>query len=49
MRGDFAIHAGKNCIHGYTNAENVSREITLWFKPKELITWDRLIDKLIYE
>lgn len=49
IRGDFAIHPGRNCIHGSANAEDAAREIALWFKPEELMVWDRILDKFIYE
>ena len=49
IRGDFGIDCGRNVIHGSANVEDAAREIALWFKPEELVAWDRNSDAHIYE
>lgn len=39
IRGDFAISVGRNIIHGSDAVETGRREISLWFKEEELVTW----------
>jgi len=39
IRGDFATHTGLNIIHASDSPEAAAREITLFFKPEELIGW----------
>jgi nucleoside-diphosphate kinase len=41
VRGDFAIDVGRNIIHGSDSKASADREIALWFKPEELISWDQ--------
>ncbi|QVL31045.1 nucleoside-diphosphate kinase [Telmatocola sphagniphila] len=40
IRGDFALSVQNNLIHGSDSAENASLEISLWFKPEELLNWN---------
>ncbi|MBC6308338.1 nucleoside-diphosphate kinase [Listeria sp. FSL L7-1582] len=44
IRGDFAVHMNRNVIHGSDSVENASREIGLFFKPEELLLYDKAID-----
>lgn len=37
IRGDFALSIQNNLIHGSDSAENAAIEISLWFKPDELV------------
>ena len=39
IRGDYAMHTGLNIIHASDSAEAAEREVTLFFKPEELIGW----------
>jgi nucleoside-diphosphate kinase len=39
IRGDFAISVQNNLVHGSDSAENAALEITLWFKPDELVNY----------
>ena len=47
IRGDFSTlnavytdaHVGKNIIHGSDCTEEAEREISLWFKPEEILNW----------
>lgn len=49
IRGDYGIDMGRNCIHGSANVEDAAREVALWFKPEELVQWDKALDAFIYE
>jgi nucleoside-diphosphate kinase len=48
IRGDFCIDVGKNLCHGSDAVESAEAEIKLWF-PEGLKTWNRGVDRLIYE
>ncbi|AFZ58382.1 nucleoside-diphosphate kinase [Anabaena cylindrica FACHB-243] len=39
IRGDFGINVGRNLIHGSDAPETAQKEIALWFKDEELVTW----------
>ena len=49
LRHDFALEVGRNLTHASDTVENGKNEVALWFKPGELITWDRDADKWIFE
>ncbi|XP_071400567.1 nucleoside diphosphate kinase B-like [Centroberyx affinis] len=39
IRGDFCIDVSKNIIHGSDSVESAKKEIALWFKPEELVSY----------
>lgn len=41
IRGDFAVTVGKNIIHGSDSPESAVREINLFFKEEELVSYDK--------
>lgn len=47
IRGDLAINVSQNIIHGSDSKESAEREIALFFKPQEIISYTRDIDKWI--
>jgi nucleoside-diphosphate kinase len=49
IRGDFAVDIGRNVVHGSDSEESAKREIALFFKNEELISWQQDIQKWIYE
>jgi nucleoside-diphosphate kinase len=49
IRGDLALVTGLNLIHGSDSPESAAREIKIFFKPEELISYDRTADAWIYE
>jgi nucleoside-diphosphate kinase len=49
IRGDFALEIGRNLVHGSDSPENGAAEIALWFKPEELVAWQRDTDRWIFE
>ncbi|XP_059531453.1 nucleoside diphosphate kinase B-like [Myotis daubentonii] len=38
IHGDFCIQVGRNMFHCSGSVKSAEREISLWFKPKELVT-----------
>ena len=49
IRGDLALEVGRNLIHGSANADDAKREVTLFFSGKELLSWDRAVEKWVRE
>lgn len=48
IRGDYALVVNKNIIHGSDSFESANREINLFFKDNELISYDKETGKWIY-
>ena len=48
-RGDFGMVTGLNIIHGSDSVESAEREIKIFFKPEELVSYDRTADRWTYE
>ncbi|MDD2626441.1 MAG: nucleoside-diphosphate kinase [Candidatus Methanomethylophilus sp.] len=49
IRGDYCMVTGLNIIHGSDSPESAAREISIFFKPEDLVTYDRTADKWLYE
>lgn len=49
IRHDFALQARFNLTHASDSPENAQAEIALWFKPEELVQWERCTEKWMYE
>ena len=49
IRGDFGIDMGRNVIHGADSVESASREIAIYFKQEELVTYNKSLEEWIYE
>ncbi len=49
IRGDLAVNVGRNIIHGSDAIETAQREIKLWFKDEELVTWQPSLSPWIVE
>merc|ERR1712224_628434 len=49
IRGDFCIDVGRNICHGSDSVESAEKEIALWFKAEELISWEQHSKKMVYE
>jgi len=49
IRGDFCIEVGRNICHGSDAVESAKKEIDLWFKPEELISYDSCAKDWVYE
>jgi nucleoside-diphosphate kinase len=39
IRGDYALSVQNNLIHGSDSPENAAKEIALWFRPEELVSY----------
>lgn len=49
IRGNYGIDIGRNIIHGSDAIETAQREIELWFKPEDLVSWQPSLMNWIYE
>jgi len=49
IRHDFALEVGRNLTHASDTVENGEKEVELWFKSQELVTWGRSVDPWIFE
>ncbi|GAB4577773.1 MAG: nucleoside-diphosphate kinase [Anaerolineales bacterium] len=49
VRHDFALEVGRNLTHASDSVENGEAEVALWFKPEELVRWERATDQWIFE
>jgi nucleoside-diphosphate kinase len=49
IRGDFALTIGRNLIHGSDSPENAEKEIGLFFKKEDIISYTRNSDPWIIE
>ena len=45
IRGDLALETAQNLIHASDGAETAAAELALWFKPGELLEYEREIDR----
>jgi len=48
IRGDLAMFMGNNVVHGSDSLESANREISLFFKEEELVSYTRANDIWIY-
>jgi nucleoside-diphosphate kinase len=49
IRGDLGLEIGRNLVHGSDSPENGEKEVALWFKQDELISWQRSTDSWVFE
>jgi nucleoside-diphosphate kinase len=49
LRHDFALEIGRNLTHASDTIENSDKEVELWFKPCDLVEWNRDTDRWIFE
>lgn len=47
IRGDFALDISNNLVHGSDSEESAKREIALFFKEAEVLSWKRPHEKYI--
>ena len=45
IRGDFALETAQNLVHASDGPETARSELALWFRPDELVSYDREIDR----
>jgi nucleoside diphosphate kinase len=49
IRGDYSIDVGRNICHGSDSVENAKKEIALWFKEGEVVSWKSAMHDWVYE
>jgi nucleoside-diphosphate kinase len=49
IRGDLALDTGHNLVHGSDSAETAELELGLWFKPEEMVDYDRDLDRWVLD
>ena len=49
IRGDYAIDIGRNVCHGSDSVESAKKEIDLWFKKEEIMSYEQNQKGWIYE
>jgi len=49
IRGDYGVSNSFNLIHGSDSTESATRELSLFFKPEELIDWTPTIQPWVYD
>lgn len=42
IRHDFAAKMDRNLIHASDSPESAAREISIWFKDEEVLTWEKI-------
>ena len=47
IRGDFAVETAQNLVHASDSPETAASELALWFKPEELLDYEREIDRWV--
>ena len=47
IRGDFAVETAQNLVHASDSPENAQAELALWFRPEELLDYEREIDRWV--
>lgn len=47
VRGDFALSVQNNLVHGSDSPENAAKEIAIWFKSDELVSYSPVDEKWI--
>lgn len=49
IRGDFGLDIGRNVVHGSDSPGAGEREVALFFRPEEILAWERGLDRWIVE
>lgn len=49
IRHDYALEIGRNLTHASDSPETAEQEVALWFKPEDLVAWERDVDRWIFE
>lgn len=47
IRGDFAVETAQNLVHASDSQETASFELALWFRPDELLDYQRDVDRWV--
>ena len=49
IRGDLALDTGHNLVHGSDSAATAAHELSLWFRPDEMLDYQRDLDHWILD
>ena len=49
LRHDFALEVGRNLTHASDTVENGANEVNLWLRTEDLVTWNREVDRWVFE
>lgn len=49
IRADYALEIGRNLVHGSDSPEAAEREIGIFFRPEEVLSFSRDIDRWVFE
>jgi nucleoside-diphosphate kinase len=49
IRGDFGLDLGRNIIHASDSVESANREITIHFRPEDLVHYQKIDEPVLYE
>ena len=47
IRGDLAIETAQNLVHASDGPDTATAELGLWFRPEELLNYDREVDRWV--
>ena len=47
IRGDLAVETAQNLVHASDGAETAAAELALWFKPGDLLDYEREVDRWV--
>jgi nucleoside-diphosphate kinase len=47
IRGDLAVETAQNLVHASDSAETAETELALWFRPDELLSYERDVDRWV--
>ncbi len=47
IRGDFALETAQNIVHASDGPEASATELGLWFRPEELLAYERDVDRWV--
>lgn len=47
IRHDYALEVGRNLTHASDSVENAKTEVSIWFRPDEITSWERATDSWI--
>lgn len=49
IRADFGLEIGRNLVHGSDGPQTAEREVALFFNRGEILSWERDVDRWIFE
>ena len=49
IRGDLGIDIGRNLVHGSDSPESAQREVNLFFRPEEILSYERAVEPWVNE